>query len=116
MTFPLCNQADLFTAGPRVMRGRRRFDAEGYERTQRRNGAYRCPKCGLWWPVIEEPCEWVESRYVVKEDGPAGALVEQPGDAAVLRMRAVDWGRSACEMCQLLMVVQPDGTPEVYQL
>ena len=103
MTFPFCNQADLLTAGPRVIYEQRRYDVDGTERTERRNGAYQCPECGLWWPVIEEPDCWTQS-----DDDPS-------------RWDATGWwGGVVCEECQLLMVElmveQPDGAGEVYKL
>ncbi len=99
MAIPLCNQADLFTAGPRLVREIRRWDEKGYEQTQRRNGAVQCPRCGLWWPMIEEPYEW--NRV----------------DCSAETYRAIAWeGFPVCEACNLLMVEQPDGTSEVYQL
>ena len=104
MTIPLCNQADLMTLGPRPVRERRCFDANGRERTQLRSGACQCPQCGLWWPLIEDPCGWVEEY-------------KRPDDTTPIRWFAVEWwGAAMCEICGLLMVEQPDGTGEVYQL
>ena len=104
MTFPLCNQADLFTAGPRLQRERQRWDKEGFERTERRNGACQCPKCGLWWPVIEEPCTWVDNG-------------KSSSDTTSIQWLAIGWeGFPICLDCRLLIVDQPDGTGEVYQL
>jgi hypothetical protein len=98
MTFPYCNQADIVRAEPRIIRERRRFDDEGYERTKRRNGACECPKCGLWWPCIEEPDCW--------------ELDEESG-----KWNAVSWwGGVVCEECELLMIEQPDGTGECYDI
>ncbi len=97
MTFPFCNQRDIHTAGVRLLREKRHFDAEGYERTERLNGAYQCPKCELWWPVIESPDCWT---------------VSAPG-----QRKALEWfGFAACSDCELLMVDQPDGRSERYDL
>ena len=74
----------------------RSFDEDGHERGERINGFDQCPKCGLWWPCIEEPDCW-----------------EEDGD----KWKATGWwGAAVCEECNLLMVEQPDGTPECYQL
>lgn len=52
---------------------------------------------GLWWPCVEQPDCWEEM-----DDG---------------RWKATGWwGASVCEVCDLLMVEQPDGTPECYSL
>jgi len=92
------NQADLFTAGPRLLRETRWWNEDGFEQTQRRNGAAQCPQCGLWWPIIEEPCAWTC----------------EPG----ARHNATEWweGFQVCSECSLLMLEQPDGTTEVYEL
>ena len=104
MSFPLCNQADLMTFGPRVVREPRCYDAEGVERTELRNGACQCPKCGLWWPIIETPVMWVEEH-------------KRPDDTTPARWLATGWeGFPVCLFCGLLMVEHPDGTGEVYQL
>ena len=67
---------------------------EGGERI---NGFHQCPQCGLWWPCIEEPDCWEQ-----QDDG---------------RWTAVGWwGAAVCEVCEVLMVEQPDGTPETYCL
>lgn len=83
---------------PRYVLLNRRFDEQHYERGERIGGYCQCPKCGLWWPVVEEPDAW-EQRPL--ED--VWFAVEW-------------WGGCVCEVCNLLMVSQPDGTPECYQL
>lgn len=75
----------------------RSFDEDGHERGQRINGYSQCPKCGLWWPCIEEPDCWEE---------------DEPGSWVAVGW----WGATVCEECELLMVEQPDGRDEVYQL
>ena len=96
--FPFANQTDLHTRGPVICRERRHWGDDGHELTQRRVGATQCPQCGLWWPDIEEPDEWTED----KENG---------------RWNAIGWwGGTCCEECGLLMIEQPDGTGEVYDL
>lgn len=84
---------------PYVVRLSRGFDGDGYERGERINGFDECPKCGLWWPCIEEPESWELSEQI------AGQWV------------AVEWcGATVCDDCEVLMVTQPDGTPECYTL
>lgn len=96
MAFPICN--DIDPRFPVTEYELRHWDDEGFERTERRIGASQCPKCGLWWPAIEEPDCWEENE-------------------ATGRWDAVDWmGFEVCEQCGLLMVVQPDGSGEVYEL
>lgn len=91
------NQADLLTEGPKLIYLNCTFDCEGYERTERVNGAMQCPRCGLWWPCIEEPDCWTEDELG--------------------RWIAVEWwGGVVCGCCHLLMVDQPDGRSEAYQL
>ena len=97
MSFPICNQADILTADVRVSYERTRFDAEGYERTERRAGSSGCPRCGLWWPIIEYPCGWQQDKH--------GQWIATEY-----------WGEAYCEACELLMVHQPDGRGECYQL
>jgi uncharacterized protein YbaR (Trm112 family) len=76
----------------------RSFDENGYERGDRINGFCKCPACRLWWPIVEEPDAW--------------ELDEESG-----KWFAVEWwGGSVCAVCNLLMVEQPDGTSEVYDL
>lgn len=99
MAFPYCNQADIVHAEPRLAYEKRHWDDERFERTQRRNGAYQCPKCGLWWPLIEEPDMWTEAD-------------ETPGWWTAEGW----WGGVACEGCEILMVSQPDGRGECYDL
>lgn len=72
-------------------------DKQGYPRGHRINGFYQCPRCGAWWPIVEEPEEWV--RYA---DG----------------RREIEswWGAAICTECNLLMVEQPDGADECYRL
>lgn len=72
------------------------IDSEGYERGQRINGFAQCPKCGVWEPVVEEPDMWDEADGVWVASG--------------------WWGGAICEECNLLLVEQPDGTPECYEL
>lgn len=77
----------------------REYDANGYERTQRINGGYQCPKCELWWPCVEEPDCWTMNQHD-----------ENKWDAE-------GWfGGVVCEDCGLLMIDQPDGTAECYSL
>jgi hypothetical protein len=97
MTFPFCNQSDLMTSAPKIVREKQCFDAEDYETTQRRNGAVQCPKCKLWWPSIEDPDWWTQ-----REDGKHIAIGW--------------WGGVVCEVCDLLLIEQPDGHTEVYWL
>lgn len=77
----------------------RSFDDEGYEQGERINGFVECPKCGLWWPCIEEPDCWEEDD-------------EQKGKWVAIGW----WGGVVCDECRLLIVDQPDGHTEVYQL
>lgn len=79
--------------------GERGFDDRGHETGERINGFDQCPKCLLWWPCLEEPDCWEESD-------------DQPGKWIATGW----WGAAVCEECELLMVEQPDGTPECYQL
>lgn len=98
MSIPLCNQADLMTNGPRLVREKRHWDNEGYERTEIRDGATQCPKCGFWWPNIEEPDMWDENEVTGNLD-------------------AINWwGGVVCSDCSLLIVEQPDGRSECYEL
>lgn len=86
------------TSSPPIVNGPRTFDEESHERGERINGYCECPKCGLWWPIVEEPdCwEWNERSQ---------------------RWIATGWwGAAVCEACELLMADQPDGTPECYYL
>ena len=96
---PFCNQTDLHARGPLiVVEERRAWDDDGYETTQRRIGATQCPRCGLWWPEIQEPDGW---KF----------------NAATGLWDADDWwGGVMCELCDSLMIEQPDGTGEVYSL
>lgn len=99
MTFLYSNQTDLMRAEPRRTSERRTWDAEGFERTEIRTGACQCPKCGLWWPIIEEPDCWTQNS---KDK---------------TRMDATGWwGAPVCELCHLLLVEQPDGRSECYDL
>jgi hypothetical protein len=99
VSFPFCNQADILHSEARIVYERPHWDKEGYERTERRNGAYQCPKCGLWWPVIEEPDWWEQN----------------PEDDAKWDAQGW-WGGVVCEDCEILMVDQPDGSAECYDL
>lgn len=79
------------------------FDEENYMRGERINGFEQCPKCGVWYPCIEEPNEWQEYE----------------GDNPKLQgkwMASDWWGGTVCEECNLLMIEQPDGRGECYQL
>lgn len=80
----------------------RRFDPDDVtgtrERGERIHGFDQCPKCGVWWPCIEEPDGW-----------------ELNADDEVW-LAISWWGGTICEDCGLLMVTQPDGTPETYRL
>lgn len=96
---PYSNQADLMTRGPKLQRERRHYDADGHERTQRRNGATQCPRCGLWWPNIEEPDMWDQDPTDQNRWNASGW-----------------WGGAFCDECGLLLIEQPDGTAEVYEL
>lgn len=90
-------------SSPPVVNGPRTFDHEGFERGERISGYSCCPHCGLWWPIVEEPDEWIEDpRAHIR---------------GVERWLAKSWwGAAVCEKCELLMVDQPDGTPECYWL
>jgi hypothetical protein len=72
-------------------------DNDGIPTGKRINGYDQCPKCGLWYPTIEEPDGWSEN-----DDG----------------SWEIDswWGWSQCVECDLLLVTQPDGRPEAYYL
>ena len=100
MAIPICNQADIFNSDPRICREKpRRFDKKGYERTQQRTGACECPKCGLLWPVIEEPNCWTQDK----------------NDRS--KWIATEWfGSAYCEQCAVVMVDQPDGDGEYFVL
>lgn len=74
------------------------IDDEGFERGERIHGFDQCPKCGLWYPCVEEPDMW--------------ELDEETG---IWRAEGW-WGGTFCEECGLLLVTQPDGTPEAYDL
>jgi hypothetical protein len=75
----------------------RKFDDDGCERGERINGFDQCPKCGVYYPCIEEPDMWEQC-----DDG---------------RWIAEGWwGGTVCDDCGLLFVTQPDGTPEAYKL
>ena len=75
----------------------KREDGAWMQTGERINGFCQCPKCGLWWPNIEEPDMWTEN-----DDG---------------WMQATGWwGGCVCSDCDLLMIEQPDGTPECYDL
>jgi hypothetical protein len=88
---------DLLTRnGPYAARLSSSYDADGFEQGERINGFEQCPKCGLWWPCVEEPDCWTEDGDKWKATG--------------------WWGAAVCEECDLLMVEQPDGRGEVYQL
>lgn len=79
--------------------GPRTFDDDHCEQGKRINGFDQCPKCGLWWPCVEEPDMWAE------DDENHGIMF------------AEGWcGWSVCCDCRLLLFTQPDGTPEAYQL
>lgn len=98
MPFPFCNSINL---DPKIVYERRHWDKDGYERTERRNGAVQCPRCDLWWPCIEEPQAWSQTLDSIMDE----------------RMDAIEWwGGVVCEECNLLMAEQPDGRIEVYQL
>lgn len=99
MAFPYSNQADLMRAEPRRTRERRHYDADGYERTEVRTGDCQCPKCGLWWPVIESPDMWTQN----------------PKDTTKLNAFGW-WGAAQCGTCDLLLAEQPDGRSECYDL
>lgn len=103
------------------------FDDEGFQTGQRINGFDQCPRCGLWWPCIEEPDCWEETarhagcQHDLIEghfgfyDCPAHGVI--PCTEVTVRHLAVGWwGGTFCEECELLLITQPDGTPEAYQL
>lgn len=98
MALPFANQVDILEAGPRLGSEKRHWDRQGYERTQRRNGACECPKCGLLWPVIEEPDMWNKNAFTGRNDA------------------AGWWGGVVCEQCRILIIEQPDGHTEAYAL
>ena len=77
----------------------RYWDRDNFEKGERINGYDQCPKCGLWWPCIEEPDCWEESDHGTNKWIATGW-----------------WGAAVCEECELLMVEQPDGRGETYQL
>lgn len=82
MSMPRCNQADLFTVGARVRREHRHWDANGYEQTERSVGAVQCPRCNLWWPVIEHPDAWSQNADTGRLDADGwwcGVFCEQCG-------------------------------------
>lgn len=98
MTIGIHCPVDLLTSNkPRLVLLSKSFDEDGHERGERINGYCECPKCGLWWPVVEEPDSWTKG-----DDGKWFA------DSW--------WGAAVCGECLLLMVEQPDGMPECYQL
>jgi hypothetical protein len=68
------------------------------ERGERIGGWSQCPKCGVWWPIVEEPDMWTES-----DDGTHWVAEGW-------------WGAAVCMDCGMLMVDQPDGTGECYEL
>lgn len=76
----------------------REFGMGSYEQTKRINGGCQCPKCGLWWPCVEEPDMW-------DWDEDFGQWIATGW-----------WGAAVCEECNILMVDQPDGESECYQL
>lgn len=115
-------------------------DDDGFERGQRINGYDECPRCRLWWPVVEEPDMWEESETLIQvRDGcfepwrtvtHARLQIERYGTAFAwgnaternpyketreLWAATGWWGAAVCE-CGLLLVTQPDGTPEAYDL
>ena len=96
--FPFCNQVDIHERGPVIVREERAWDEVGYETTQQRIGATQCPRCRLWWPEIQEPDAWT-----FNEDNDLWDANDW-------------WGGVVCELCGLLMVEQPDGTREAYEL
>lgn len=98
MAFPFCNQVDIVRAAPRIVRERRHWDEHDFEQTERRVGAEQCPKCGLWWPAIEQPDMWTLSETDGKWDADGW------------------WGGTVCEQCSVLMINQPDGRGECYDL
>lgn len=99
MTIDYCCPINLpQLESPPIVRSQRTFDSEGLERGERINGYDQCPRCGLWWPIVEEPDVWEEV-------------------AGTQRWIATGWwGAAICGECDLLMVEQPDGTPECYRL
>ncbi len=89
---------DLLTCNvPRVVLLSSFFDPEGFQHGERINGYDQCPKCGLWWPCVEEPDCWTESAN---------------GEWLATGW----WGAAVCCECNLLMVDQPDGRGECYRL
>ena len=60
-------QGDAFM----VRLGRETIDREGYPHQLRINGAIQCPKCGLFWPLIEDSDEWtrVDGKWRVSGFG-----------------------------------------------
>lgn len=96
--FPFANQADLHTRGAITCREKRHWDDEGNERTERRVGAVQCPRCGLWWPAIEQPDTWTHNEDTGNWDATGW------------------WGGVVCSECHLLLIEQPDGRAEVYDL
>lgn len=88
--------------GERLIRWLKRLsvDAEGYEGGQRINGYVECPRCGLCWPLIEEPEAW-EQEFVSDGDG-------EPME----RWKATEWGpgTAECLECNLCFVDSFEGT------
>jgi hypothetical protein len=70
---------------------------DGYPTGERINGFYQCPKCNAWWPCIEQPDMWTWD------------------DSGKWRISGW-WGAAVCATCGLLMLDQPNGQGECYQL
>ncbi len=84
-----------------ILMGPLEFDDEGLQRGHAITGWHECPKCYLWWPDDAEPDAWAEERTP---------------DGEVRWIADGWWGGAFCERCDLLLVSQPDGMSEAYQL
>jgi len=72
-------------------------DDEGFEQAYRVDGWEECPKCNLIWPRVAQPDMWDQTE---------GGIWIVTGW----------WGGVVCEDCGILLITQPDGTPEAYNL
>lgn len=78
------------------------FDDDGFEQGEKIIGYDCCPKCGLWYPCVAQPDSW--ELHGLDKTGKE-------------RWFATGWwGGTVCNECELLMIEQPDGAGECYQL